>query len=398
MILGILAVIIYLCWNIPSWIIMTVVIGICLLFVILSLSFMWREIRRRYPKKTTGTPSPTSGGSKSFLPKFKDNWQWPLAVVICEVLLSARFPAQYWVLASSPWFWVVHIVGAIVFWFFREPDKKAKDKDQKKLTTAGKLILTALALIILANFLGISSEETLSTGSVKTDTSSVNGVASSAWHRVSSKLPFGDGMPEENKKMHDYVVKFWQSDEGLPGNYVGQQKMIRIADEASRFNQFEPGSDGKLPFRHEIRGRWKVGIAGIDERLWAEVGNDASLTKSAHHNLLVASYLYRTYGDLPWSRWLTKNSRVVIVPASGWSEKIPMGHRQLHLHPSEAMTVTNDKGKEYRVTLDANGEAFLTVLGKVTQDFPYTEWVQYASVSGKPAIVLVTPHNELNMR
>ena len=173
--------------------------------------------------------------------------------------------------------------------------------------------------------------------------------------------------------------------------------MIRACDDASHFNQFEP-SDDKLPFRREIRGRWKVGVAGIDERFWAEVGNDASLTKSAHHNLLVASYLYRTYGDLPWSWYLTKNSRVVIVPESGWSEKIPMGHRQIHLHPSEAMTVINDHGKEYRVTLDANHEAFLTVLGKVTQDFPYTEWVRYASISGKPAIVLVTPHNELNMR
>lgn len=383
MILGILAVVVYLCWNIPSWVITTVVVCVCVIPSLLALSFMWRMIRRRYPKKTAGAPLPPSGGSKSFWPQLKDNWQWPLAVVICEVLLSARFPAQYWVLASSPWFWVVHIVGLIVFWFFREPDKKAKDKDQKKLMTAGKLILVALALIILANFLGISSEETLSTG--VTNTSSVTGAASSAWHKVSSKLPFGDGMPEENKEMHEMVVKFWQSDEGLPGDYVGQQKMIRVSDEASHFNQFEP-SDSKLPFRREVRGRWKVGVAGIDERFWAEVGNDASLTKSAHHNLLVASYLYRTYGDLPWSPFLTRNSRVVIVPATGRSEKLFVKKHNFHLEPSENMQLWTSDGKSFA---DGPGKSF---------KIGFPEFIQYESLSGKPGVVLVTPREELNMR
>jgi hypothetical protein len=307
----------------------------------------------------------------------EENQFW-VGLLLCYLAFIIFFPGLWLFLAGLPVFWLAQVFLFIAFGLL-------KDQKTKKLNGWGQAIVCVVAAAVIGSFVGSSQKPSASAST-----------GSARQFSLPSFNPFGSLLPKENKEMHEAVVKFWQGDEGLPGDFIGQQTMIRLSDEAGYFNQFE--ADGKLPLRREVRGRWKVGVMGIDEKFWAEVGNDASLTKSAHHNLLVASYLYRTYGDLPWSGYLTRNSRVVIVPATGRSEKIPMGHRQLHLHPSEAMTVTNDKDKEYRVTLDARGDAFLTIAGKVTQDFPYTEWVQYAAISGKPAIVLVTPHSEMMVR
>ena len=51
------------------------------------------------------------------------------------------------------------------------------------------------------------------------------------------------------------------------------------------------------------------------------------------------------------------------------------------IRPSEDMILVDDHGREYPVSVI-----------NPNWDFPHpTEWVRYRSVSGKPAIVLVSP-------
>ena len=124
---------------------------------------------------------------------------------------------------------------------------------------------------------------------------------------------------------------------------------------------------------------------GIDQRLWSWAGIGSGLDISAADgNLKGALYLYKIYKGIPWTGniWLiTQRSRVVTVPASGWSERIPVGKTPLRIRPSEDMAVEDDHGKEYRVTLN-----------EPDWNFPhYTEWVKYRSLTGKPAVVLVSP-------
>ena len=351
--------------KIPSWVI--TIIEICSVIPpLLALSFLWRMYRRKYPKKTamaTATPSPKSSDRWSWL---KDNWQWPLAVIISEVILAARFPVQYWELAKNPWFWVTHIVGGVVFVFFREPDKKAKDKDEKKLTTAGKLILASLAVIILANIVGFHPTSSGSAGkySVK------NIIASNLSH-----LGLGDERPEEDKAMRAVVVKFWQ--DNVPDT-TEQERMVMIADEASRFNQFS--FDGKSPLRRKVNGRMKVGLMGIDERMWQEVGNGFSASDSADDNLKVALYLYKTYRQLAWTRADRIHVGSIVIPISidSWTQYVRVSRNPWWCQSGEI--VIREKGSNTEYLGDETCRA---------TPLPQTESLSFRSRSGKPEIVLL---------
>ena len=151
-----------------------------------------------------------------------------------------------------------------------------------------------------------------------------------------------------------------------------------IADEASRFNQF--GFDGKSPLRRKVNGRMKVGIMGIDERMWQEVGHGFPASDSADDNLKVALYLYKTYRQLALTRAdrINVGSIVVPVPVDSWTQYVRVSRNPWWCQSGKV--AIREKGNSAEYLGDETCRA---------TPLPQTEALSFRSRSGKPEIVLL---------
>jgi heme/copper-type cytochrome/quinol oxidase subunit 2 len=293
----------------------------------------------------------------------------PVIVVGCEIFFLTVCHLWHW-LWSVLGLWVLVLQIAIVFAFLFCKDEDKKSKNGGKMNDTGKLmVVTVIITAIVSYFIGVWS--------LPTPIESVK-------HGITSKLHlFGDSLPEENVAMRAAVVKYLQ--DNLQDDIHGQQFLLKVAENASHFNQT---LDGKTALRRKVGGREKIGLMGVDECVWAEVGNGTPLAGSPEQNLEAAMVLYKTYGRIPWSmnvRFITRHSKTFSVPATGWSAEVPIGARLDYLRPSEAVQLATDKDVEFRVDPDNSN-----------WDLPQkTSWVKYRALSGKPTVVLATPSSEL---
>ncbi len=241
-------------------------------------------------------------------------------------------------------------------------------------------------------------------------------------------------LPKQNWDGEQKVTRFWK-------NHLPEESalaILRIVRRQSGFNQF--GENGK-PYRNPANPS-KVGVMQIDDSIWSERARELEYNLyEMDGNLRFALWLYKEQGFAPWlgnsqttldsakqvssaigdafsskpkaderqakrirdfldrnrtdnpevltrlirtiEMWPTMigpRSRVVNIPATGWSEKIAIGKTPMRIRPSEDMVVSDDHGREYPISVI-----------NPNWNFPPTEWVRYRSVSGKPAIVLVSP-------
>ncbi len=372
----------------PDWAIKAIAYCICIIPVLCSIYYARKmyKLSKKSNGVKTGDQQPEAKKKEVVeQPSYfvKGWWKWPLAVLICEGIIAAKFPEQYWSLVDI-WFVIAHLVAVVAFMFYREPDKKSKDKDEKKLMMPGKIMLVVSALVLLADFTGFKLTDSAN-GSSSPTISSVQQTVAKAANSVNNTLnPLSDGLPVENAKVEKEVSEFWQT---ASIDAAGREKMMNIARQ-TKFNEYE--SDGKTPLARDLRGRKKIGVQRIDLILWTMVAEKSEIG-TVHGNLTAALKLYQAFGDLPWSPYLTYNSRFVEVPANGWSEEIKTNF-QGHLQPSANMEVIDNHGRKY-ITRIVGDEAILVKDGKVLSQFPGDiEWIKYHSLQpDKSELVLVTP-------
>jgi len=226
----------------------------------------------------------------------------------------------------------------------------------------------------------------------QTTTTSISSVTKDAKDIVLSNishLPLADSMmdlrPEENAGMRTAVVEYLQKNmlcnDGRP-DIVGQQFLIRTASEASRFNQL--GLDGKTALNRKVSGREKIGVMGIDQRLWSwfsvENGAGADIyAPDGNGNLAGALELYKKFKALAWTHpdKIRPSSRVISVPADGETEPVPVRVGAWH-YLSGDMFIITETGKKY-----VDGPDRYVVIN------PPAKTMVFKSLTGQPEVVVL---------